>query len=358
MAGIIGYGASIPQYRLKLEEIWDIWPDMLNTPIVIKKKRNLTEKVVARWDEDALSMGIQASKAAVEIAGISGKKVDAIYFGSCTNPCTTRPSSTGIAEALRTGTQIMTADCQFASKSGTAAMQICAAMVDAGMSKYALAVGSDALSRHIPPNDPLEYSASTGAGAVVIGKEKVIASIDGMFTYNTLTPEFFRLDGERYIKHGSFEEDEYTAGYIEHTKMAVEGYFKKSKAKPADFQYVATSQPDGKMPVDLMKELGFSEGQINPGMMAAEAGDFGSASAMLSLEAILDQSKANERILMVSYGSGAGCDVFDIKTTSLLAEARQKRKDYKSVRDLVNTKEYIGYSLYLRQERKLVQEFV
>ncbi len=358
MAGILGYGAYIPAFRLKLEDIWDIWVNPIDTPAVIKKRKNLTEKAVTRWDEDAASMGVDAAKASLEMARVAGKDLDAIYFGSSTNPCTTRPTSTTLAEAVRAGTELLSADCQFASKSGTAALQICAAMVDSGAAKYALAVGSDALSRHTEPSDPVEYSASSGAAALVVGKEKAIADIEGMYSYTTLTPEFFRVDGERYIKHAAGEEEEYAAGYTRHITGAVKGYLKKYAAKAGDFDYVAVSQPDGRLPVDVMKGLGFNLKQVNPGMMAAEVGDCGSASSLLSLAAILDQATAGQRILLVSYGSGAGCDVFGLKTTSLLAAARKRRKESLSVKDLIARKEYVGYAQYLRQERKLFREFV
>ena len=76
-----------------------------------------------------------------------------MFFGSCTNPYTSKASILGVAEALTARREIISADVQFATKSGTAVLQICAAMVDSGKVKYALAIGSDALSRHVPPND-------------------------------------------------------------------------------------------------------------------------------------------------------------------------------------------------------------
>lgn len=358
MAGIIGYGAYIPKFRLKVEDIWEVWVDPVHTPTAIKKRRMLTEKAVTRWDEDSVTMAIHAAKASLETAGISGKELGAIYFGSCTNPCASRASALTIAEALRTAPELLCADCQFATKSGTAALQICVALADAGMVKYGLAIGSDALSRHVPPNDRLEYSASSGASAFVVGKERVIAEFEGMFSYATQTPEFFRLDGERYIKHAATEEEQNLWGYTRHIKGAVEGYLNKFGCKPEDFVYIAISQPDGILPVDVAKEIGFSEEQIKPGLLATEIGDCGSASPLLSLETILDQARAGERILLVSYGFGAGCDVLGIRVTNLLAEVRGRSKTYPSVKELINDKEYISYAQYLRQERKLIQEYV
>jgi len=358
MAGIAGFGAYVPRFRLRVDDIWDVWVNQIETPAAIKDRRGLVEKAVTRWDEDAVTMAVAAAKAGLENASISADELEAIYFGSCTNPYTSKASVLGVAEALTAKREIISADLQFATKSGTAVLQVCAALVDSGRATYALAVGSDALSRHVPPNDPLEYSAGAGAAALVISRKNVLAEIENMYTYNTHTPEFFRLDGERYIKHAASEDGEYLWGYREHVKKAVEGYFKKFGGQPKDFAYLAISQPDGRLPVNVSQELGFSEGQVKPGLLVAEIGDCGSASSLLSLVSILGQAEPKERILVVSYGFGAGCDVISLKTTDLLQQARGRKAGTPSLKELIRDKEYLGYAQYLRQERKLIQEYV
>jgi hydroxymethylglutaryl-CoA synthase len=76
------------------------------------------------------------------------------------------------------------------------------------------------------------------------------------------------------------------------------------------------------------------------------------------LVAILGQAEPADRILVVSYGFGAGCDVISLKTTDLLMQARQRKGSYPSLKELISDKEYLGYAQYLRQERKLIQEYV
>jgi hydroxymethylglutaryl-CoA synthase len=358
MTGIVGYGVYVPRLRLRVEDIWNLWVNPTDTDTIIKKRKGLSEKAVTRWDEDSVTMAIYAAKSSLEIAGINPQELNAVYFGSCTNPYSSGAAGPVVAEALGTPSELICADCQFATKSGTAALQIGAALVTAGIIKYGLAIGSDALGRHVPPNDVLEYSASSGAAALVLGKDKVIAEIEGMYSYTTLTPEFFRLSGERYIKHAASEDDEYLVGYRRHIKKAVEGYLKKFNSRTGDFVYVALSQPDGQVPIEVSKEIGLSEEQIKPGLMVGDIGDCGSASPLLSLAALLDQAKPGQRILLISYGFGAGCDVLGLKTTNLLEEARKRRATYPSLREMIGTKEYIDYAQSLRQERKLIQEYV
>ncbi len=358
MAGISGYGAYIPRYRLKVDDIWDVWMNQIDPPAVIKEMRGLEEKAVTRWDEDAVTMAVAAAKAGLENARIAADQVDAMFFGSCTNPYTSKASVLGVAEALTARREIISADLQFATKSGTAVLHVCAAMVDAGMARYALAIGSDALSRHVPPNDTLEYSAGSGAAALVVSRENVIAEIEAMYTYNTHTPEFFRLDGERYIKHAASEDGQYLWGYQEHISKAVQGYFNKFGGQARDFTYLAISQPDGALPLKVGQGLGFDAGQITPGLLVSEIGDCGSASSLLSLIAILERAEPGQKILVVSYGFGAGCDVISLKITDLLPEQRSKKGGFPSLKEIIQDKEYLSYAQYLRQERKLIQEYV
>ena len=97
-------------------------------PQVIKVSRGLTEKAVARWDEDPITMAGDASKTALQMADLPASDIGAIYLGSGSNPYVTRPAGSVVAEIIGTSPGIFCADCQFAGKSGTAALQICLAL--------------------------------------------------------------------------------------------------------------------------------------------------------------------------------------------------------------------------------------
>src|SRR2546421_6157224 len=68
------------------------------------------------------------------------------------------------------------------------------------MMKYALAIGSD--TSQGAPGDALEYSASAGGAALLIGVDRVAAEIAHTVSYTTDTPDFWRREGQRYPSHG------------------------------------------------------------------------------------------------------------------------------------------------------------
>ena len=70
--------------------------------------------------------------------------------------------------------------------------------------------------------------------------------------------------------------------------------------------------------------LGFTKEQIAPGLLVPVIGNTYAGAAIIGLTAILDIAEPGDRILMVSFGSGAGSDAFDIHVTDKLLERRPR----------------------------------
>jgi 3-hydroxy-3-methylglutaryl CoA synthase len=89
-----------------------------------------------------------------------------------------------------------------------------------------------------------------------------------------------------------------------------------------DYTYAVFHQPNVKFPSRAAQLLGFKSEQIAPGLLAGDIGNVYSGSCMLGLTAILDNARPGDHILMVSYGSGAGSDAFDIRVTERIDRVR------------------------------------
>jgi hydroxymethylglutaryl-CoA synthase len=115
-----------------------------------------------------------------------------------------------------------------------------------------------------------------------------------------------------------------------------------------DINYFTAHQPNFQFPVKVAKELGFKEEQYLPSLQVAKIGNTYSGSSPVGLAAILDMAKPNERILVVSYGSGAGSDAYSLLTTD---EILQKRKNQKMTIKYLGENpfvEYVDYTTYRR----------
>jgi len=346
-SGIVGYGAYIPKYRLKIEELAKAKNQSSEK---INATLNVYEKAVASPDEDSITMATQAANTALNCAEISAHEIGAIYFASESHPYAVKPSSSILGSALGCGNNYMAADMEFACKGGTASLQVCAAQVKSEFTNYALAIGSD--TAQAKPGDILEYTASAAAGAIITGnnESQFLASIDATLSFTTDTPDFWRREYQKYPKHtGRFTGE---PSYFFHLTNATKKLLDQTGLEPSQIDHVVFHQPNGKFPIMAAKKLGFTEEQIKAGLVSPQIGNSYSACTLIGLCAVLDIAKPNQKILIVSYGSGSGSDAFLLSTTNLLT---QKRKQITPVLEMIDNKQYISYIQYKNHIEKLIK---
>jgi len=344
MEGIIGYGAYIPRNRIKVEEIAKVWG--ADAPSY-KRGLMLEEKSVPSPDQDTITMSVEAAKSALKRALIDPLEIGAVYVGSESHPYAVKPSGTVLAEALGATPEVHTADFEFACKAGTEGMYVALSLVKAGEIKYGLAVGAD--TSQGAPGDALEYSAAAGAAAFIFGRENLIAKAVESYSYMTDTPDFWRREYQYYPQHGGrFTGD---PSYFKHIIGAAKGIMNKAGMKPSDFNYVIFHQPNGKFPFRVGKMLGFEKRQIEPGWLVNKLGNTYSGSSPMGLTATLDISEPGEKILIVSYGSGAGSDAFVFEVTKRIDEARDLAPRTRDLLD--NNKNYLEYGVYAKFRQKI-----
>jgi hydroxymethylglutaryl-CoA synthase len=342
MIGIVGYGSYIPRFRIKVEEIAKVWS---KDPETIKNGLILEEKSVPDADEDTITLSAEASRNALLRARVDPEEIGAVFIGSESHPDAVKPSGVTVAEALGITPNVMVADFRFACKAGTAAMQCCYALVKSGEVKYAMAIGADCAQGR--PGDALEYTAAAGAASFIIGPNP-LAELEGTYSYATDTADFWRREGREFPRHaGRFTGE---PAYFEHIMNATKGLFEKLGIGPRDFDYAVFHQPNGKFPLRVAKKLGFEKEKIMPGFLVPKIGNCYSGSSPLGLCAVLDIAQPGERILLTSYGSGAGSDSFSFKVTDKILERRNLAP---STGFYVNRKAYIDYGTYVRLRRKL-----
>lgn len=343
-AGIIGYGCYIPKYRIKTEEIAKFQGQNAEA---VKKSLVLEEKSVPGIDEDTITMSVEAARNALKQADIDSKDIGAIYIGSESHPYAVKPTGTVVAEAIKATPNLTVADFEFACKAGTAAIQSGLAMVKAGMIKYALCGGSD--TAQAATGDPLEYTASAGSAMFLIGKgDNVIAEIRHTSSYTTDTPDFWRREHQKYPSHGGPFTGE--PAYFKHIIGATKLLFEETGTKASDFDYVVFHQPNGKFYLRVAKMLGFEKEQYTDGLLCPKIGNTYSASSLVGFCNVLDRAKPGDKILVTSYGSGAGSDSFFIEVTEKIDSVRGRAAP---VKEFLENKQHITYSEMIKLRREL-----
>jgi hydroxymethylglutaryl-CoA synthase len=267
--------------------------------------------------------------------------------GSESHPYAVKPTSTIVAEAIGAVPHTQAADWEFACKAGTEAMQAAIGFVGSGMARYALSVGMDTAQGR--PGDALEYTAAAGGAALLLGRsEEALAVIEGSFSFVSDTPDFWRRAHSQYPSHG----DRFTGepAYFKHIIAAAEALMDAVGRTPDAYDWAVFHQPNVKFPSRAAKMLGFSAEQIKPGLLSGRIGNTYAGSAVIGLTAILDVAEPGDRILMVSYGSGAGSDAFDLRVTERITAVRHLAPTTEAY---IARRKEIDYATYTRYRDKL-----
>jgi hydroxymethylglutaryl-CoA synthase len=344
MAGIVSYGSYIPVYRIKTAEIARVWGEDTDR---IEKGLGIIEKAVGGVDEDTATIAVEAARNAVRMSGIDPKRLGALYVGSESHPYAVKPTGTMVAEAIGATPNLTSADLEFACKAGTAGLQIVLAMVGAKMIEYGMAIGSDTAQGR--PGDALEYSAASGGAAFIAGQDsESVATVEGTFSFTTDTPDFWRRQQADYPTHGG----RFTGkpAYFKHVISATQGLLQKMGTRLTDYDYVVFHQPNGKFPLEAAKKLGIPPEKLKTGLLTPIVGNTYSGASPLGLTAVLDEAKPGAKILMTSFGSGAGSDSFSMTVTDRIEASRGK---VPTTREYIANKRYIDYATYIKYRRKI-----
>lgn len=306
--GIAGIGGYVQKKRLTIEEMAKVRGkdgDKISNSLGVR------QKAIADKDEDTVSMAVEAGGLALKRAKMRAKKIGAVLVGSESHPYAVKPTGSIVADILGVGSDYVTADLEFACKAGTTGMILIASMIEAGVIEAGLAVGADTAQSKV--DDALEYTAGAGAGAILLVNKDYewLAKLEDFSSFNSDTPDFWRREGEKYPEHtGRF------TGEPAYFKYVVEGtnkFLKKTKQKIEDFDEVVLHMPNGKFPKRASERLGVEWQKMKKGFLVKEIGNPYSASAMLGLVKVLEEGKRGNKVLMTSYGSGAGSDSFSFK---------------------------------------------
>jgi hydroxymethylglutaryl-CoA synthase len=333
--GIVGYGVYTSKFRIKEGSI---------------------ERSVPFIDEDSITAAVEAGKLALIHAGVDSSHIGKIYVGSESNPYAVKPIASKVAQVLKLGEEdedvqgVDAVDTEFACKAATSMFKDAASLVNYPKSNIQCAMVTGTDNAQAAPRDcaggELDLFVGYGAASFIFGNCDVIAEIEGWYSCTSDTPDFWRRDGEPYPMHGGrFTGD---PAYFKHIRKSAKKLMERLNLQVADVDYFVAHQPNVQFPVRIAKELGFKEEQYLPMLQVAKFGNTYSGASPVGLAAVLDIAKPDERIVIASYGSGAGSDAYSIVATSQILEKRQNQKLTVRYQTENPFTEYVDYTTYRR----------
>ncbi|MBN2032191.1 MAG: hydroxymethylglutaryl-CoA synthase family protein [Deltaproteobacteria bacterium] len=326
--GITTYGVHIPRYRMDRKVIRCAmgWLNPMGLP---------GEKAVANYDEDSITMALEACRSCLEgnDADIGG-----VYFATTTQPYREGEGAAIIATALDLSQQIRTVDFGNSLKCGTSALLAAFESVKSESLENVIVCAAD--SRLGRPGSVGEMMFGDGAGAVIIGREGLIAALRGSCSVSYDFPDYRRLALDTYV-HSVEDRFIREEGYGKFIPEVISGLFKKYGLNAEQFAKVAFPCLHVGQYSSIGKKLGFRTDQLQEPLLTA-LGEAGAASPFLLLAAMLEHAKAGDHVLLAGYGNGA--EALWLTVTERIEEVKNHRKMARAIDKKIPL---TGYEKYL-----------
>jgi len=334
--GIVSCGVYIPWNRLRREDIAREWGSEASG-----------EKAVASYDEDSVTMSVEAARNCIRVNGLS-KACEALYFCSTTFPYLEKQGSAIVAEVLDLPHTTMTVDVGNTLRAGTQGLILATDAIRAGRISGALVCASD--RRLYLPGGPNETICGDGAAAFFLGREDLIATVEAILTTRQEIIFTWRSDRDRYVR--SYEERfGLEMGYNRELVRAIDMVLKTTGLAPPDIAKVVMYGFHPRHARGVMTRLGFhTNSQLEDSLLTA-VGNTGAAQVPMNLVAALEKVNPGDHILVVGYGDG--CDVLVLKATE---RVKLFQKRCTPISHFLNHKRYVPYIKYLQWREILPTE--
>ncbi len=338
MIGISAFGVYVPAYRLSREVIAQ----------ATGGRASGGGRAVAHYDEDALTMGVDASGECLENyarsfgSAVMGEQLEALIFASASSPYREKHASSVLAVVLDAKRSALVTDVNGSLRGGITALGMAvSALRENPGNAAALVVASD--RRMAAPGSPEEQAFGDGAAAVLLGRENVLAAIEERFAVNANFPHFWRREQDPYVQttDARFVED---YGYIPLMNEALRGLLKKAGIAAADVAQLIVYSPNARLAARLARKAGFNaDTQLADGFLK-NIGDTGNAQVFLSLAAALAKAKPGERLIVAGYGDGAEAVLLQVtENIGRVAGCRSIPEFLKRQRPLASYPKYLNF---------------
>jgi 3-hydroxy-3-methylglutaryl CoA synthase/uncharacterized OB-fold protein len=289
MTGLVAYGAYLPRHRLQRAEL----------AAALGSGGGRGARVVASYDEDSTTLGVEAARRALE----PGVHPGPVYFATTSPAYLDKTNASAIHAALDLGHVGFAVDLAGSARGAVGALR-------AAMSGGGLAVMSDLRTGR--PGSADERDGGDGAAALLAGNGRPpIAELIGEASTTSEFLDRWRTPGEQASR--VWEERFGLEAYLPLIKDAGARALAQAGVEQAD--HVVVSSPHARAAATARKRFA---GRF-PGEPPA-TGYVGAADLGIGLADVLDRAGPDETILLVSAADG--CDAMVLRTTPELLERR------------------------------------
>lgn len=285
-------------------------------------------RAFANWDEDAVTMAVEAGRGCVSLAHRSS--VRSLTCVSTTFPYADLQNSSIVAGALGLSAHTKTTDVAGSQRAATSAMVTAFESEQPG----ALLIASDRPHAKIASSQEMTYGA--GSAAIMFGSDAIVAKLLGTCSVTALFVDHFRPSGTHY---DYFWEERWIRdeGILKLVPAAITPTLSKANVSVQELDWLVMPSLLRGSSDAVAKQIGF-KGKVARAL-DENCGYCGAAQILLMLVDTLAQAKAGERILVVGFGQGA--DVLVLETTEAIENANGRGCVQAVLDDQIVTDDYM-----------------
>lgn len=319
VSGIIGYGSYLPYYRLTRQAMGG----------------GRGERTIASYDEDSVSMAVEAGRQA--LAGADASAIDNLIFATTSPPYAEKLNAAALSVALDLQSSTRSVEVGCNSRMGLAALLLGADMAAAG--RTSLVCAADVVVG--APGGARERDSGDGAVAFITGSEdQAIARIIGQASTTTEVLDVWRLPADKFARQW---EERFGIEVLAPVSVdTAQRALADAGIAPEELSAVVLDATNKRDVAGVPRALGLKPEQMAD-MLADMVGRCGVAHAGLVLASVLDTASAGDKILVLSTADGSDAVVLEV--TGQIGSARAKR----SVQHwMASSNNEVPYNTYLK----------
>lgn len=259
------------------------------------------EKAFCGWDEDAITMAVEAGRDCLLGNSTARDSIVGLSFASTTAPYADMQNASIVGAALRLSSSRASADLAGSVRAGLSGL---GQALQGGISGDALVIASD--RRSGKPGSTQEMQYGSGAAALRVGRgDDVIARFLGRETVTVPFVDHFRQTGEKfdYFWEERWIRDEGVSKLVPGAVTALLKRLELPSDRVAHFGLAGGPSGSDKL---VAKTLSIAPEKVLPDLQPV-VGDTGAAQPLLQLVAALERARPGDVIVLASFAQG--CEV-------------------------------------------------
>ena len=265
------------------------------------------QRAVANWDEDAVTMAVEASRSLLASSPITGAAE--LTLASTTHPFADRLNAGIVAAAAGLSDATMARD--VASSSRAALTELIDSLRRPAEDATRIVVASE--RRLAKPASAQELIFGDGAAAVSVGTGPAIATPVASRSRQADLVDHFRQADERY-DYGWEERWVRDEGYMKLAADTIRRCLEDAGVNASDVSHFVLPAPLPRVNEAVAKRVGIAPAAL-VSTAADTVGDLGCAQPLAMLDIALRDAAPGALIMIVAFGSG--CDVLLLRRTDL-----------------------------------------